>query len=460
MADDPTSNGTRHRLTGWGRTTPSVATVVHPPTREDVRAAFEAAGTRGLITRGLGRAYGDAAQNGGGTVLDGTALTAIGPIDGPHATITVGGGASLEAIQRAVLRTGWSLPVLPGTRHVTIGGAIASDVHGKNHHVDGSFGAHVESFTLQPPAGDHVVVTRASDAALFEATTGGMGLTGVVLAATLRLMKVETRLMRVHSERTADLDATMRALVEADATHRYSVAWLDLASPRARGRSVVTAADHARAAEAPGVSLLDEPPSWRPTVPPVVPVNLVRSAGVQLFNAGWFRRPLPSEALVPIESYAAPLDALGAWNRLYGSRGLVQYQFALPAGEETTLRAIVEAITHAPAVPALAVLKRFGPGNGAPLSFPIEGWTLAVDFPAGDPALGAFLDTLDERVAAAGGRVYLAKDARMRPEMVPLMYPRIDEWRETQARIDPTGVLTSDLDRRLHLTAGSTRSPR
>ena len=195
-------------------------------------------------------------------------------------------------------------------------------------------------------------------------------------------------------------------------------------------------------------------------MPPVVPVNLVRSAGVQLFNAGWFRRPLPSEALVPIESYAAPLDALGAWNRLYGSRGLVQYQFALPAGEETTLRAIVEAITHAHAVPALAVLKRFGPGNGAPLSFPIEGWTLAVDFPAGDPALGAFLDTLDERVAAAGGRVYLAKDARMRPEMVPLMYPRIDEWRETQARIDPTGVLTSDLDRRLHLTAGSTRSPR
>ena len=447
--------GIRRRLTGWGGTAPSVARVARPASPEALATLVANPTARGTTARGLGRAYGDAAQNGGGLVLDCTGLDAIGAIevrDG-GATITVGGGASLDTILQVLLTAGWCLPVLPGTRQVTVGGAIAADVHGKNHHRLGAFGAHVEAFTLHTATGERRVVTHASDAALFAATTGGMGLTGVVVDATLRLVPVETRLMRVATEHTPDLDATMRALVEADAGHAYTVAWLDLVS--GRGRGIVGAADHATRAEATE-SCLDAPPrTLRLAVPPVVPVSLVNRATVRLFNAAWFRRPVPREVLQPIESYLAPLDALGAWPRLYGPRGLLQYQCALPTGEEPALRAIVEAISRAPAVPALAVLKRFGPGMAAPLSFPIEGWTLAVDFPAGDAALGAFLDTLDVRVAAAGGRVYLAKDARMRSEMVPLMYPRLDEWRETQARVDPHGLFTSDLNRRLRLTRGA-----
>ena len=464
------------RLTGWGCTAPSVATVVRVRSAADTGAALASAGVRGATARGLGRSYGDAAQNGGGTVLDCTCreaapgagdLAAIDAIDAARGTIAVGGGASLQAIQRAVLPNGWTLPVLPGTWHVTAGGAIASDVHGKSHHVDGSFGAHVEAFTLALPgatgdAGEVREVSRASDPALFDATTGGMGLTGVIVAATLRLAPVETRFVRFDSRRTPDLDATMRALVEGDAGHRYSVAWIDLAG--SRGRGIVSTADHARLDDLPAPlrdARLDAPerrlagrPIPRPAVPPIVPVNLVTRVAVRWFNEAWFRRPEARGVLQPLAAYLAPLDAVRGWNRLYGPRGLIQYQFALPRGEEAELRAIVEAIAGAPAVPALAVLKRFGPGRDAPLSFPIEGWTLAVDFPA-VPSLGPFLDRLDRRVAAAGGRVYLAKDARMRAEMVPLMYPRIREWRETRARVDPRGVLTSDLDRRLQLTAAT-----
>ena len=449
--------GTRQRLTGWGRTAPSVATVVRPASRAEASAALDTIGARGVTARGLGRAYGDAAQNGGGTVLDCTALDAIGAVDAERGTVVAGGGASLDAIGRAIAAHGWVLPVVPGTRIVTVGGAIAADVHGKGHHRDGSFGAHVEAITLVLPDGETREVTRASDRALFDATTGGMGLTGVIAAATLRLERASGT-VRVTTTRTRDLDATMLALVEADARHRYSVAWIDLVG--GRGRGIVGAADRIDL-DAPSARGEAGRRALRLAVPAVVPVNLVRHASVRAFNELWLRRPIRAEALQSFDAFNAPLDALGAWPRLYGPRGLLQYQCALPIGADAALRTIVEAIADgAPAVPAFAVLKRLGAAGDGPLSFPIEGWTLAVDFPAGAPALGAFLDTLDERVAAAGGRVYLAKDARMRAEMVPLMYPRIDEWRETQARVDPRGVLTSDLDRRLGLTRGATRGPR
>lgn len=314
--------GSRRRLTGWGRTVPSVAHVARPGSPEALETLVATASARGATARGLGRAYGDAAQNGGGIVLDCTALDGIGAIDvgAGGATITVGGGTSLEAILRAVLPAGWCLPVLPGTRHVTVGGAIAADVHGKNHHRVGAFSAHVEAFTLHAATGERRTVTRASDPVLFEATTGGMGLTGVIIDATLCLVPIETRLMRVTTMHTADLDATMRALADADGGHAYSVAWLDLAS--GRGRGMVGAADHATRADAPDASLEAAPRALRLTTPPL-PVSVVNRATVRVFNEAWFRRPVPREALQPIESYLAPLDALDAWPRLYGPGGLL-----------------------------------------------------------------------------------------------------------------------------------------
>lgn len=446
-------------LTGWGRTGASVARVVRP---SDVPAAAEALGAlgrRGAIARGLGRAYGDAAQNGGGLVLDTTAIDSVGPVDG-RGRVTVAGGASLASLIPPAIAAGWFLPVTPGTRHVTVGGAIASDVHGKNHHQDGTFMQHVESVTLLLPSGETRTVTPESDAALFWATAGGMGLTGVVVEARIRLTPAATRFVTVDTYRTRDLEQTMALMSEYDARTRYSVAWVDLVATGASlGRGVLTCGDH---------TLLDALPArgqgrarrWHPRpappAPPVFPSRLVNRVTARLFNEAVFRRA-PARRLgevMPLEAFFYPLDSVGRWNRVYGPRGFLQWQCVIPFGEEARLRRIVEAFATGPVPATLAVLKRFGAANPGPLSFPAPGWTLAVDLPAarGD-TLALFLDRLDREVVEAGGRIYLSKDARMRPEWLEAMYPRIDEWRAVQARVDPDERLTSDLDRRLGITA-------
>lgn len=446
-------------LTGWGRTGATVASVVRPPDVPAATRAMRGAGPRGVTTRGLGRAYGDAAQNGGGLVIDTTSIDYVGPIDA-QGHVVAGGGTSLDTLIRASIAAGWFLPVTPGTRHVTFGGAIASDVHGKNHHRDGSFGEYVDSITLLLPSGEIRVVTPASDPALFWATTGGMGLTGMVLEASIRLTPAPTRFIAVDTFRTRDLDHTMALMVEYDAKTRYSVAWIDLVSTGSHlGRSVLTCGDHAALDALSGRSR-GSAQRWRPRpappIPPVFPSRLANHLTSRLFNEAVYRKA-PAQSLgelQPLEVFFYPLDIVEHWNRLYGRRGFLQWQCVLPFGEEERLRRVVEAFAHGSVPATLAVLKRFGPSSPGPLSFPAPGWTLAVDLPAarGD-ALGAFLDGLDREVAEAGGRIYLAKDARMRPEWLPVMYPRIDEWRETQSKIDPEGRLTSDLDRRLGITA-------
>lgn len=446
-------------LTGWGRTGASVAHVVRPPDVPAAAAALLGAGPRGATARGLGRAYGDAAQNGGGLVLDATAIDHVGPIDA-GGRIVAAGGAGLTALIKPAVAAGWFLPVTPGTRHVTVGGAIASDVHGKNHHRDGTFTQYVESITLLLPSGETRVVTPESDAALFWATAGGMGLTGVILEACIRLTPAPTRFITVDTYRTRDLDHTMSLMSEYDARTRYSVSWVDLVTAGAHlGRGVLTCGDHAPLAALPPRGR-DGARRWRPrpapSAPPVFPSQVVNPLTARLFNEAWFRKA-PSERLgelMPLEAFFYPLDIVGQWNRVYGPRGFVQWQCALPFGEEARLRRIVEAFVAGPIPATLAVLKRFGAANPGPLSFPAPGWTLAVDLPAarGD-ALAALLDGLDREVAEGGGRIYLSKDARMRPEWLDVMYPRIDEWRELQSRVDPSGRLTSDLDRRLGITA-------
>jgi decaprenylphospho-beta-D-ribofuranose 2-oxidase len=449
----------RTALTGWGRTGASVARLVQPHDVPGATAAILTAGWRGATPRGLGRAYGDAAQNGGGLVVDATAIDFVGPID-EDGRVLVAGGANLESVIRASIAEGWFLPVTPGTRHITIGGAFAADVHGKNHHRDGSFAQHVESITLLLPSGETREVTPESDAALFWATAGGMGLTGVILEAVVRLTRAPTRFITVDTYRTRDLDHTMALMTEYDARTHYSVAWIDLVTSGASlGRGVVTCGDHAPLDALEGHSREDArrwKPRAAPPVPPVFPAQIVNRLTSRLFNELWFRKA-PSERLgelQPLEAFFYPLDIVAQWNRVYGSRGFLQWQCVLPFGQEARLRRIVEAFVGGPVPATLAVLKRFGAASPGPLSFPAPGWTLAVDLPAarGD-ALAAFLDGLDREVAEGGGRIYLAKDARMRPEWLEVMYPRIDEWRAVQARVDPEGRMTSDLDRRLGLTA-------
>ncbi len=440
-------------LTGWGRTAPSRATVVRPVDVDGIAAELVAPSRRGVLPRGLGRSYGDVAQNGGGVVLDMTAIAGIERFDDRSGTITALAGTSLDAILRLTVPRGWFLPVTPGTRFVTLGGAIANDVHGKNHHVDGGIGDHVSGFDLMTADGAERSMTIASDPDAFAGTVGGMGLTGVITRATLRLLPIETSRMRVDTERAADLDEVMARMTSGDDRYRYSVAWVDgLARGRSLGRSVLTRGDHATVDELgdrwSGDALAFDPRTL-PSVPAFMP-NVVTPNTARVFNELWFRKAPRADhgRILPLVPFFYPLDAVGDWNRLYGRRGFVQYQFVVPFGEESTVRDAIERLAASGSASFLAVLKRFGPGRGM-LSFPIEGWTLALDIPARRDQLGALLDDLDRRVADAGGRVYLAKDARLDPGVLAAMYPELERADEIRSALDPSNVFRSDLARRL-----------
>ena len=450
-------------LTGWGRTAPTLASVHRPADAGQVTELMARSRARGVIARGLGRAYGDAAQNAGGRVLSLLDVRGVRSFDPETGVITVGAGLSIGDLARLVLPHGWFPPVLPGTSHVTVGGAIAADIHGKNHHREGSFCDHVRSLELVRAGGERLTVTPGGTSEVFAATAGGMGLTGVVVEATLQLLGVETDRVRVDTERARNLDDVMERMERGDESYRYSVAWIDcLARGRALGRSVLMRGDHAtpqelspggRTAAAGGFS----PPRML-SAPPGLPSGLLSTPALRAFNEVYFRRSPRHEhgRLEALHSYFHPLDVVGDWNRLYGPRGLLQYQLVVPFGAESTLREVVERLAAARAPAFLAVLKRFGGGRGM-LSFPIPGWTLTMDLPAGRRELAPLLDDLDELVVGAGGRLYLAKDSRLRPELLEAMYPELGRWREVQARLDPQGALRSDLGRRLGLGGGSKR---
>ena len=441
-------------LTGWGRTTPTAATLVEAGASE-VPALLRSQSGRGLIARGLGRSYGDAAQNAGGTVLAPIPGPTLVRREGDQALVTAAAGTSLHDLMATLLAQQLFVPVTPGTRYVTVGGAVAADIHGKNHHHDGTFGQQVVQLDLVTADGAVHTVGPDADPALFWATVGGMGLTGVITSVTFRAVPVESAYVTVHTERIAGLDALLRAMREHDDDYRYSVAWIDtLARGRSLGRSVLTRGDHTPAAQLTGAAARHPwraPRSPRLAVPFTPPSGLVSRPAVRGFNELWFRKaPRDRFDVQSIAAYFHPLDLVDSWNRLYGRGGLVQYQLVVPDEAEAALTEALRLLSRAGQPSFLAVLKRFGAANPGLLSFPMPGWTLALDLPA-SAALAPLFRSLDALVVEARGRLYLAKDSRLTSETFDQMYERAEEFRKLRREIDPDGVLQSDLARRLHL---------
>jgi decaprenylphospho-beta-D-ribofuranose 2-oxidase len=454
------------RLTGWGRIAPTRAGLAAPASDAEAAALLRylaqppvsRSGT--VIPRGLGRSYNNAAQSAGGIVISTSRLNNIISLDPATGIVVAEAGVSLEQLMVAGLPHGWFVPVSPGTRQVTVGGAIAADVHGKNHHVAGSFASHVTSFDILFPRADQTephTVTPEADPELFWATAGGMGLTGFITRATIRLKRVESSLIKVDTVKTRDIDETMAVLAEYDKKYGYTVAWSDdLATGRHLGRSIITSGDFA-ARDDLGTSQRSAPfkfsPQARLTVPNVVPLSLLNRYSVRLANAAWYlKAPRRREhELQTISQFFHPLDGIKNWNRAYGPAGFRQYQYVMPFGAEAAVRRSFEMVSAHPAPSFITVLKRFGKADPGLLSFPTEGWTLALDFPARTRGLGPLLDDLDELVLANGGRVYLAKDSRVSAATLEQMYPGLPEFRKLRADLDPSGILASDLSRRLGL---------
>jgi decaprenylphospho-beta-D-ribofuranose 2-oxidase len=438
-------------------TEPTVAEVAEPRSGDEVAGLVKAMSTAGVIARGLGRSYNNAAQNEGGLVVSTSGMTDVLSFDPETGLVSCEAGVSLEQLMVMFLPRGWFVPVSPGTRQVTVGGALAADVHGKNHHSAGSFARHVLSFDLLTADGDVRTVTPEGDPDLFWGTAGGMGLTGIILRASVVLKRVETSRLIVDTVRTPDIDETMAYLSSTDKDYDYTVAWTDcLATGGSLGRSVITSGDFAVMSE---VRYRDraQPLAFKPSAlvgaPSVFPSGLISRHTVAMLNEAWYRKAPKRRTgeIQTIGTFFHPLDRIRNWNRVYGPAGFRQYQYVVPFASSDVVRRSLERISALRAPSFVTVLKRFGEGDPGMLSFPLPGWTLALDFPARTPLLGDLLAELDDMVLEAGGRLYLAKDSRIPAELMPRMYPRYEDFRRLRAEIDPAGVFTSDLARRLAL---------
>lgn len=439
-------------LAGWGNYPRFPTEVLEPKTPAAVSGLL--AGQSGVIARGNGRAYGDAAIGEQITLLS-AGLSRMRAFDPQTALLTVEAGVLIADILAVFAPRGYFLKVVPGTKFVTIGGAIAADVHGKNHHRDGGFGDNLESFQLAIPDGTTVTCSRSENAGLFTATIGGMGLTGVILEATVRLMPIETGWLRQETKVAKDLDAAIAAL-EGSASATYSVAWIDcLARGPALGRSLIHLAEHAtredKAALRPGLESFPAASETRLSVPKAFPAWLLNRASMKAFNELYFRRGVSKAdvpSLVHWDSYFFPLDSISGWNRIYGRNGFLQHQCVIPVERaRVVLAEILDRVSRRGDASFLAVLKLLKDSNGV-ISFPLRGYTLAMDFPVTE-TLFAFLDELDELVVAAGGRLYLAKDARQSRATFEAGYPGLPVLRDIRKQTSGRERLVSRLSARL-----------
>ena len=461
---------TEKSLHGWGRTAATTAHVLSTPDVDVIKTAVAQVAEdnadkpshlrRGVIARGMGRSYGDPAQNAGGLVIDMQPLNKIHSIDPESGIVDVDGGVTLDQLMKAALPYGLWVPVLPGTRQVTIGGAIGPDIHGKNHHSAGSFGDHVTSMELLVADGRILHLTpEGENSDLFWATVGGMGLTGIILRAKIKMTKTETAYFIADTDRTDNLDETVAFHSDgSEHNYTYSSAWFDVISPEPKlGRSTISRGSLATLEQLEELApkLAKDPLKFNApqlmTVPDIFPNFTMNKLSLMAIGEAYYLMGAPARNQVKnLTQFYQPLDLIGEWNRGYGSNGFLQYQFVVPTDAVEPFKDIIRDMQRSGHYSALNVFKLFGPGNKAPLSYPMPGWNVCVDFPI-KPGLGAFLDDLDKRVMEFGGRLYLAKESRTSAENFHKMYPGLEGWLKTRNDIDPTGVFASDMSRRLEL---------
>ena len=398
-----------------------------------------------VTPRGLARSYGDSAL--GDITLSTNSLDRFISFDSTTGIVRCESGVSLDEILKVFVPRGWFLPVTPGTRFVSVGGAIACDVHGKNHHVEGTFCDHVLEMNILLGDGSKVVSSPSQNSELFHATCGGMGLTGVILDATIKLKPITSSLIEETTYKCANLDEVITRFEETK-DFTYSVAWIDcLATGKHLGRSLLMVGEHATSGE------LVPHKSGAIPIPIEFPAFLMNKFTMSLFNFAYYNKAIHKvhTRLVPYAPFFYPLDVASDWNKLYGKPGFLQYQFVLPfsAGVEG-LREILQKIAASGKGSMLAVLKVFGQKNDNHLSFPMEGYTLALDFKV-EPAIFPLLEELDALVLKNGGRLYLTKDARMSEETFKNSYPRWSEFESVRKRYSAVGKFSSKQSKRLGL---------
>ncbi|SFR57503.1 FAD-binding oxidoreductase [Litoreibacter janthinus] len=424
---------------GWGRVHQATSQVARPE-RISSLSAVQANDPAPAI--GMCRSYGDSCLNDGKSVVDMTRMDRLLGFDPDTGVLHVEAGARIGDLARRFAPDGWLPAVMPGTGFATIGGCIAHDVHGKNHHGAGSFGQHVTEITLMN-GGKLATVSPSKNAKLFRATIGGMGQTGIIVAAKIKLLPCKGDIITVTERRIDTFDQFLEALDLSQST--YTVGWIDAtARGDALGRGVLEEAET-------GYGLVPDAKSAR-SVPVNAPGWLLSSPVVRLFNALYFRR-IPERgrtSVKPITEFFFPLDKLLQWNKLYGKRGFHQFQCVVPVSEGPVLRAMLDKIAHSGLASPLAVLKRMGPGRAGLMSFPMEGYTLAVDFP-NRGRVEMLIAELEEITEKAGGRVYLAKDATLDAAHLPKMYPDVAKFAKIAKEQDPDGHYETDQTRRLNI---------
>lgn len=447
---------TRRKVAGWGQFPIEECAVYRPERREQLQELVTSAPEPNVIARGLGRAYGDAALNQGSAILLGERLDRILGFDEETGVLWCETGVSLAEVIDVFLPRGFFFPVTPGTKFISIGGAIAADVHGKNHHHDGSIGRWLEDFRLLTANGEIMNCSREENEDVFWATLGGMGLTGFVLDARIRLKPVENGYVTVDYEKAPNLEAMLESFLRNQGKHVYEVAWIDaLATGSNLGRGIIMRANHAGWEELPAKArrapMHVETRSGL-TVPFNAPNGTLNPLTVRAFNSAFWAAHRDGRQVIDCNGFFYPLDRVNYWNRAYGSRGCIQYQAVVPpeTGSEA-LAALFETISSAKWPAFLSVLKPFGEASGGLLSFPRPGYTLTFDLPAPGPKLFEIVAALDAIVLRHGGSVYMAKDSCLAAESLPAMYPQLDRFRDIKAKVDPNGRFSSSLGRRLKI---------